>query len=363
MRPRLVIDLSALADNYKILAKLVQPAQCAALVKARAYGLDAKMIAPAFYKAGCRSFFVHDWEEAQEIITLLPRKEIELYILSGLGGKPPEYFQGLIPVLNHSSELAHFSEYCQMHGPQKAALHIDTGLSRLGLSQAEWEDIKRNPQILAGIDWQAFISHLACSDEKAHPLNKIQLEAFKKALIWWREHISNHTLSSLSASGGIFLGSDYHFDFVRPGAALYGLKTSLHASPLKPVIRIEAPILQIRRIDAGASVGYGATHSFAHPGKIATLGIGYADGISRAFGNKGWVIIHGKRAPIIGRISMDLTIIDITHIEDECRMGDFVTLVGMEQSCDDWALQGGTIGYEILTSLGPRFERHYIGQV
>lgn len=361
MRPRLIIDLALLAGNYRLLADLSAPASCGAAVKAQAYGLDATKIAPVLHKLGCRIFFVHDLLEAEELAETLPDHSAEIYILGGLMGEDPKKFQRFIPVLNSLADIQSFFHWkkSNMAAP-KVALHIDTGMSRLGLSPMEWQEFQHHPEWLNEMDWQLFMSHLACSDEIENPLNVLQWTRFSRALQWFRSY--RPIRASLAASGGLVLGKEYHFDVTRPGAALYGIDIAQKRVGLQNVFTLEAPILQVRGIDAGTSVGYGASHTFTKPGRIAIIGIGYADGIHRAFGNKGSVIIKGKKAPIVGRVSMDLTIIDITHLpEDACFPGDFVTIFGHGQTIDEWAAFGGTIGYEMMTSIGARIERHYKG--
>lgn len=362
MRPRLKIDLGAIAANYRLLHEQARPAKVAVILKANAYGIDAAKIAPLFFREGCRSFFVHDLGEAKEIESILPLADIDIFVLSGLAGHPPAEFGRAIPILNNEADVHAWREFCQRQGQRPAALHVDTGLSRLGMPSEEWERLKARPDVLKTIDWRLFMSHLACSDDVGHPMNAHQLSRFRQDLNWWRKNISPNIPASLSASGGIFLGPEYHFELVRPGAALYGLKPNPRVGILRPALRLEAPILQVRPIDAGNTVGYGATHSFTKLGRIATLGIGYADGIKRSLGNQGWVLVQGKKAPIIGRVSMDLMTIDISHLEENlCREGDFVTLIDDQQSLDDLGMQAGTIGYEIMTGLGHRLERLYIG--
>jgi alanine racemase len=241
-------------------------------------------------------------------------------------------------------------------------IHVDTGMTRLGLSLRDLATLAAEPARLSGLALSAVISHLACADEPAHPLNAAQLAAFRAAL----HRLSagpGLTPASLAASSGIFLGADYHFDFVRPGAALYGVNpTPGAANPMVQVVRLKGKILQLRDVDRGVTVGYGASHRMEHAGRIATVAVGYADGWFRSSSHRGTAGIAGKRVPIVGRISMDLLTLDVTDADPVlARPGAFVDLIDEQQDVDAVAAAAGTIGYEVLTALGRRYHRVYRG--
>jgi alanine racemase len=234
-------------------------------------------------------------------------------------------------------------------------------MSRLGLSEPDMMRLAAQPALLQGIPVVHVMSHLACADDEKSPMNARQLALYRALVIGfpWPEGVK--PALSLSASSGCFLGADYAFDLVRPGAALYGLEPrSGHPNPMRPVVALEGKILQIRDVDLGMTVGYGATHQFRGRSRLAVIGLGYADGIFRSLGNRGAVFVAGERASIVGRISMDLMTADIGHLPfSACKVGDGVEIIGPNQSVDDLARDAGTIGYEILTSLGCRFLRRY----
>lgn len=353
----LTIDLGAIAANYRAMRERVAPrADCAAVVKADAYGLGAVRVAPALARAGCRIFFVAQLGEAVALRSAVA--DADIYVLNGLlHGEEKEYRRlRLIPVLNDLGQIALWQK--ARNGDQKlpAAIHFDTGMSRLGLSPHEADTLAAEPQRLDGIDLRYVISHLACADETNHPLNREQLRRF--AAIRAR---FPHSKGSFANSSGVCLGSDYHFDLVRPGCALYGINpTPEWPNPMRTVVRLDVPILQIREIDRPASVGYGATHHVTGKTRVATVAVGYADGWLRAFSNRGTAIAAGVRVPFIGRVSMDLVTLDVTSVP-ALHVGDMVALMDEQLDVDTVATTAGTIGYEILTGLGARYHRHYVG--
>jgi alanine racemase len=257
--------------------------------------------------------------------------------------------------------VAEWGQYCQAAAPKPAALIIDTGMSRLGLSEPDMARLAADPALLQGIPFVHAMSHLACSDDAAHPMNLQQVARFKALVERFPWPGGKRPSLGISASAGVFLGSDYHFDLVRPGAALYGLEPMIgRPNPMRPVVGLEGKILQIRDVDLGMTVGYGATHQFRGKSRLAVIGVGYADGIFRSLGNRGAVFVAGERASIVGRISMDLMTADIGHLPSSvCKVGDAVEIIGPHQSVDDLARDAGTIGYEILTALGSRYPRRY----
>lgn len=357
----LTIDLGAIAANYRLLQQMAEPALCGAAVKADAYGLGAAMVVPMLHRAGCRHFFVATMEEGLAIKPLLPTATV--YVMNGLPPGAAREMAGadLVPVLNTLPQIEEWRKYCADRQPRPAVLQIDTGLARLGLSHGEMLRLIGDPRLLQGLPVAMVMTHLACADDPEHPLNRRQLALFCE-LCQALRFGGTPPLFSIAASSGIFLGSDFHQDLVRPGAALYGVApTASAANPMRAVVRLQGKILQIRDVDLGMTVGYGATHKFQRPSRVATIGAGYADGIPRALGNKGAVYIDGKRSPLVGRVSMDLITVDIGHLPPQaCQVGQAVDIIGPQQPIDDLARDAGTIGYEVLTSLGSRYKRRYL---
>jgi alanine racemase len=352
----LTVDLAAIVENYRMLAANAAPAECAGVVKADAYGLGAAKVAPALHRAGCRTFFVATLDEGRALRALLPLSRI--YVLDGLHGSDAAAFiaDRLQPVLTSLEELERWRGARGM----EAGLHLDTGLSRLGMPADEAARLGAERQRLEGITLTLVMSHLACADDPAHPMNAEQLARFCAALDTLP--LPKGITRSLAASSGAFLGAKYAFDLVRPGAALYGIEPlARQPNPMRQVVRLQAKILQVRRVDAGGTVGYGATHRFDRPARLATIGVGYADGFMRSLSNRGGAYLDGRRLPIVGRVSMDLTVLDISGLpEGAARPGTLVDLIGPHNPVDSVAAEAGTIGYEILTSLGRRYARRYL---
>ena len=359
----LTVDLDAVAANYAHLAgRLAPKSECAAVVKADAYGLGLDAIAPALWNAGARRFFVALAEEGLALRALLP--DARIYVFNGVeADEAPDLAEaGLIPVLNHMGQIKAWAGHGRGRASSlKAVIHVDTGMNRLGLSAAEAEAVAADPGCLSGLAVEAVMSHLACADEADNPLNAEQCDRFRHVLGGLAPLAPFK--ASLANSSGIFLGASYHFDLVRPGAALYGLNP--HASepnPMAQVIKLEGKILQTRIIDTPSTVGYGATHRAAPGQRIATVGVGYADGFLRSLSNSASAFIGGVRVPIVGRVSMDLITLDVSDIPaGATRPGCVVELIGADHSADDLAAEAGTIGYEILTALGHRYTRRYLG--
>jgi len=359
----LTVDLDAIARNFRMLADRVQPAECAAVVKADAYGLGAAEVAPALVRAECHNFFVAQLGEGVALRRTLRRvkSNATIYVLSGLMENERALFEanGLVPCLNDLGQLENWTAFCRARGQKlPCALHIDTGMNRLGLPPAELDQLADDPKRLVGVELWLIMSHLACADETDHPMNRRQLGRFRAAL----DRLP-HCRASLAASSGIFLGREFLFNTVRPGVALYGANPTPGApNPMAQVIRLQGRILQVRDVDRGETVGYGATHRFTRPRRIATVSVGYADGFLRSLSNRGSAAMGGVTAPIVGRVSMDLLTLDVSAAPPEsARPGAMVELIGPSRSIDDVAAEAGTIPYEILTALGPRYERHYTG--
>ena len=355
----LTIDLAALRANYRLLIDKAAGAAVAGVVKADGYGLGAGRVASALWDEGCRTFFVAHLDEAMSLRAQLP-PAADIYVLNGLApGSEAACRAGRIrPVLNSLDQIAAWRRTAGEAGIiLPAALQIDTGMSRLGLSASEVATLRQTPSLLEGIDAALLMSHLACADEPAHPANQAQLRAFQLLA-----DILPQALRSLANSAGVFLGPDYHFDLVRPGIALYGgCPTSGGANPMRPVVRLDARVVQLRQIPAGAGIGYGLAEVADHPMRLATIAIGYADGWPRCIGEVGAAFYKGHRLPITGRVSMDSIILGAS--DDAAAglgAGEFVELIGSHQSLERVAADAGTISYEILTSLGRRFERRFV---
>ncbi|HLZ66814.1 MAG TPA: alanine racemase [Aliidongia sp.] len=355
----LTIDLAALRDNYRLLQGRLGAAQCAAVVKADAYGLGAARVATTLSRIGCRHFFVAHLQEGVALRAALPA-EAEIFVLNGLmpGAEAACLDAGLTPVLNSLAQVDGWAALSRRRGRAlPAVLQVDSGMARLGLAPAEVDLLARDPARLGGIAVRAVMSHLACADEPYHPANRAQLAMFEAQ----RRRLPPAP-ASFANSSGIFLGSDYHFDLARPGAALYGVAPVPGApNPMRAVVRLDARVIQTRAIAAGDAVGYGHAFRAAAPTRIATLAVGYADGWLRSVGPGGQAYVGDRALPIAGRVSMDSLTLDISALPaDMLQPGDFVELIGPHQSIDAVATAAGTIGYEILTSLGGRYVRRYV---
>jgi alanine racemase len=360
----LAVDLQALRANYRALAAMASPAEAAAVVKANAYGIGARKAVAALAAEGCRTFFVATLTEAAALRAHLP--DAVLYVLDGLfPGIAGDFAAlGVRPVLGSLPEIEEWAAFCQMQGAKfPAAIHIDTGMSRLGLDAHAVQRLASQSALLAAFEPRLIMSHLACADDPASAKNAAQHELFE-ALSAAFPGIPR----SLANSAGIFLGSRFHFDLVRPGIALYGGRARLTGdNPMSPVVRLYGRVSQIRWAEPGETVGYGAEYTLTRRSRICTLPVGYADGYPRSVSASdkragAFAMTAGHRLPMLGRVSMDLTVFDATDApEDAVQRGGFVELIGDEMGVDDLASLAGTIGYEILTSLGPRFHRVYSG--
>jgi alanine racemase len=359
----LTVDLDAIIANWRKLEKTAVPAECAAVIKADAYGCGVDRVARALAGAGCKTFFVATLDEARAARAALPAAAI--YVLDGFFQNCGDVYAQIDarPVIGDLNELAEWDVFCRRSGwSGGAAIHIDTGMNRLGLSLTEAQGIV--PRIVAGDHGITLVmSHLACAENLHHPLNAKQLANFREIA-----SLYSGVPASLANSSGVFLGAQFQFDVVRPGAALYGVNPTPEAdNPMQPVVDLKARIIQIRNIERGETVGYGATWTTRRPTRLAIVSAGYADGYFRAGGsNDGTrgaeVMVAGKRCPIAGRISMDLVAVDVTDLPNNAaRRGQMVTLIGEGITVDELAHHFGTIGYEVLSSLGPRYARIYKG--
>jgi alanine racemase len=359
----ITVDLDAVVANWRRLEKTAVPAECAAVIKADAYGCGVAPVARALAAAGCKTFFVATLDEARAARAAVP--SVAIYVLDGFFQNCGDAFAKIDakPVIGDLNALAEWDVFCRRAGWQGgAAVHIDTGMNRLGLTITEAQGIL--PRINAGDHGITLVmSHLACAEHLNHPLNSKQLAIFREIA-----SLFSGVPASLSNSSGIFLGSQFQFDLVRPGAALYGINPTPEAdNPMRPVLELKARIVQMRNIERGETVGYGGTWTARRQTRLAIVSAGYADGYFRAGGsNDGTrgaeVVVAGKRCPIAGRVSMDLMAIDVTDLpHNAARRGHMVTLIGEGITVDELAHHFGTIGYEVLTGLGPRYARLYKG--
>lgn len=337
------VNLAALVANYGIIATQASGAQCSAVVKANAYGLGVQPVVNALEAAGCSLFFVATLEEALEVRSVTSGVAIAFFhgCIDAKQAQMAKQYD-LIPVVNTMESLALVKDIPHI-------IHIDTGMNRLGIMHQMVDQITISQKTLY------MITHPACADEEQHPLNVTQYSIFKSCVARFP-----HVKVSYANSSAIFSSEKYHFDLVRPGAALYGVNPNPKAeNPMRPVITLQSRILQIRRIDTPSSVGYGATKEVPKGTVLATLGCGYADGILRSTSKQGVAVVANKRCKIIGRISMDLIVVDVTQVQNEVVVGEYAELIGESLTIDEVASHAGTIGYEILTRLGSRCYRIY----
>ena len=327
------------------------------MVKANAYGLGVRRVAPALWQAGCRNFFTANMDGAVMLRAMLP--DAHSHVLNGLLGEGEDDMaaNGVIPVLNDLGQIERWSAHARrIERRLPAAIHIDTGMSRLGLPPYEVEQLAARPELLEGLNVFHVMSHLACADEASHPMNREQLDRFNRL---------RATLPAMPASfansSGIFLGPDYHLDMVRPGYAVYGGNpTPGRTNPMLPVVTLRAAIIQVRDVAPGETVGYGARFTAERPTRVATIPVGYADGYLRSLSGRGSARIGDIEVPVIGRVSMDLVTLDISKVpEDRANVGTWVELIWGSHMLDDLAERAGTIGYELLTALGGRYPRIY----
>jgi alanine racemase len=361
---RLTIDLGALAENWRMLARRAAPGRCAAVVKANAYGIGLAEAAPALWAAGARVFFVAHLSEGLAARRLLPA-EGAIYVLNGLetSADPADYAQnGLAPVIGGEEELARWSAFAAGRGrTSPCALHLDTGMNRLGFeSLARLRAVMEAHGSASGAD--LLMSHFVSSEVPDDPINSAQIERFEAARAAFPS-----LRASLANSSGMFLSPRPIHDLARPGYALYGGNpTPGHANPMRPVATLTVAVQQTRWIEAGMTCGYNAQWTARRRTRLATLLAGYADGLPRGAGATdsrpgAEVAIAGRRCPLVGRVSMDLTIADVTDLpEGAVRAGNRVEFFGSSVDLDDFAARSGTIGYLVLTSLGPRYQREYL---
>jgi len=345
MKAELTVNLGIIKDNYSYLQSVAK-SKVGAAIKSDAYGLGAKNVTPALFEAGCRDFFVAHIEEGIDARNHLLSLEANIYVLNGfqIGAENIFAEYNLIPALSNLSQIEIWNK---LEKKGKSIIHFDTGMNRLGLSKECLASLKALPE---GTEY--IISHLACDGDITNPYNKSQLDEFIK-------YTAAHKVKqSLAASGGIFLGPEYHFDMVRPGAALYGIGSDKNPN-LKNPITLTAQIIHIKHCNDDVSVGYDRTGYVKAGSTLATIALGYADGFFRSLGNRGFIFINGIKVPIIGTLSMDLTVLDVTGVN--CNIGDEVEIIGPNNTPDQIAHITNTIGYEVTTSLkAGRYNRLFI---
>lgn len=347
-----MIDLTAIAANYKLIRDKVGPAcAVAAAVKADAYGLGAAQVVPVLDAAGCPFFFTASADEAHTVCGLTTRK------VAALHGPSPDFVEhNIIPVLNSLGDIeAWHAQAAQAGRTLPAILHFDTGINRLGIPADETARLLDDPALTDGLEIVMVMSHAACADEADHPLTARQWETFTA--------ITRHfprAQKSFANSSALFRDARYHADMVRPGMALYGLNpVPEQPNPMSSVIRLDVPLLQIKTVRKGDSIGYGAGDVCTVDASIGIVEMGYADGFFRSLGTRHGTLYHrGRPCPVRGRVSMDLTALDLGAAPD-ARPGEMIEVIGPYQSADVLASAAGTIGYEILTALGRRYRRVY----
>jgi alanine racemase len=359
----LTVDLDAIADNWQTLTRRLFAVECGAVVKANAYGLGLEPVTARLVKAGCKTFFVADVAEARRARSRA--REAAIYVLNGFSPEAANAFAELNvqPVINSAVELAEWDAFVATQGWRGgAAIHIDTGMNRLGMSAEEAAALApRLQQENHGIT--LLMSHLACAEVQDHPLNASQIRLFRELRMLY-----HGVPASLANSAGIFIGDTAHFDVARPGAALYGINpTPGRTNPMRNVLTLSGLVLQVRKVPQGESVGYGAAWNAKRASRIAVAALGYADGSLRAGSGPdrkagGCAIVAKRRCPIVGYISMDLTCIDVTDLPNNAvRRGDSATFIGEDLLIDEVAASAGTIAYEVLVRLGSRCHLAYRG--
>ncbi len=360
----LTIDLAALVENWRTLRRKLS-ARCdpGAVIKADAYGLGLEPVARALQAAGCSTFYVAHLDEG---LALRPVVGPEARVVVMHGPNPGTEWDfaahDLIPVLNSPDQIKGWGNFAQKNDVlMNSIVHVDTGMKRLGLSADEFAALIEDPDGFLGLTPLALMSHLACAEVSSDPMNEKQREMFASHLATFRSKFDD-AKGTLVNSSGIFLGEVFHYDFARPGVALYGVNpTPGQTNPMIPVVRLQAKILQVRRVNSAGTVGYGATYTAQDGSKLATVAVGYADGVLRSLSNAGHAYIDEFRVPVAGRVSMDLATFDVSNVpESILDTASAIDLIGRQYTVDDIARDAGTIGYEILTSLGRRYHRRYL---
>ena len=354
MNRRMRVDLGALTENYRTLKRIAEPSRCAAVVKANAYGLGVSQVATALVSAGCDAFFVATAEEAAELRELTGQEDI--FVLEGVDEETVARISDVraVPVLNTYEEAR---LWALTAGPAaRCILHLDSGMSRLGMSSGDVARLLADERVFQALAIDYVMTHLACADETGHPYNAEQMARFAAM----RSRLPQYK-TSIANSSAILLDSSYHGDLVRAGIALYGGNPQPgQPNLMREVVRVEGRVIQRREVELEVSVGYGATARVKESTQLATVGFGYADGYPRNLSNKGYVVAGGRKTPVVGRVSMDSLVVDVSKIpERDSAEGSWVRLIGGGVDLDQLAEEAGTISYELLTGIGPRVKREY----
>ncbi|MSO98300.1 MAG: alanine racemase [Rhodospirillaceae bacterium] len=360
----LTVDLAAVVENWRILKKWARPGcDMGAVVKADAYGLGLEPVALALKSAGCNTFYVAHIDGAISLRQIIgPGPRIACLNGPNKGTERDHVAFSIMPVLSTPEQIKAWQTFALKEDVLvESVVQVDSGMNRLGVSEREFATLLADPDGFLGLHPQIFMSHLACADDAAHPMNKSQLERFRVSVGAFRTRFPD-CKASLANSSGIWLGQDWHFEYARPGAALYGVNpTPSRANPMLPVVNLKARIIQVRLVDTPGHVGYGAAAPVREGAKLATVSMGYADGYLRSLGSSGHGVLDGIKVPVVGRVSMDLTTFDVSNVPDPATLpGGFIDVISHAVTVDDVARAASTIGYEILTALGNRFHRRYL---
>ncbi len=350
--PWVEVDLASLCANFAMIRKLAPHAETGAVVKCDAYGLGMAPVARAlFEREKCRTFFVAYPEEGATLRDILKTGEAGIYVFNGPTPDTVALFTRarLTPVLNSLEQAALWAE---TFPSTAAALHIDTGMNRLGAPASAVDAIAA----LRELNIDMVMSHLACASDPSNPMNDAQRNAFARVIAKFPT-----ARKSLAASGGAMIGARFHFDLLRPGIALYG------GSPfdaddrrIKPVAKLRAPVVQLRSLSPGETVGYDATFKALKSARTATVALGYGDGFPIAGSGRAQAVLAGQRAPIAGRVSMDLISLAISHLKTDVQVGEIATFFGDQIRLFEAASACRTTSYEMLTGLGGRIDRRYL---
>ncbi len=351
----LTISLDAIAANYKTFQSKAK-ADVAGVLKADAYGTGAEQVFKTLRGLGCKNFFIATPDEGEQLRKL--DKDASIYLLGGVQKDTVDFLisQNITPILHSFEEIAVYGKAAN-NNKLPAILHFDTGMNRLGFGHDETQKLLSDLSVVAPFDLKYVLSHFVASEVKDSPLNARQAQYFAAIAAHFL-----HTKKSLCNSSGIFRDKNWHYDLVRPGFSMYGGNpTPENTNPVRSVVTLEAKILQTRTVKKGETAGYNHTYTFDQDTSTATLGIGYADGFLRSGSNRAKFHWNGQPCPIRGRVSMDLIIVEIGHLTGKPpQIGDTMEILGPHQSVDQLADDCQTNGYEILTSLGPRYKRVYI---
>ena len=345
-------------QNFLYIANYVKPAVSAAVVKSDAYGLGAEELSVELHKAGCQFFYAAYLDEGIKLRKCLG-PDANIYVLHGLfpGCESDFYEYNLIPVIHDIAQLERWQNFAATQDRRLVtAIQIDTGMARCAIPYKDVPMLVERPELTRNIDITLVLSHLACSDEPDNPFNKQQLDRFNKL-----RSVLPNAPASLANSGGVFLGENYHFNMVRPGRALFGMTSVEGNNPMNNVVYLFARVCQIQQVVPGQTIGYSRTYRVKKTMKIATLTVGYADGYAWSLGNKGYVKIAGFRANIVGRISMDLVTVDVTHIPEQVLANtQWATLIGDDPHIDKLSIDAQTLSRELTVRLGSRPHRIYV---